>query len=78
MALTGKIALKDYIEELASKGINIILTKDIHNNGFKLDIIKGDKIQSDWVQPWIATSENWEWLMIGHIKRILEKFDNDE
>lgn len=75
MALTGEIALKDYIEELGSNGYNIILTKDIRNSGFRLEVLKGEFIESEIVQPWVANSANWEWLMITRIRALKEKLD---
>lgn len=77
MAVTGEIALKDYIEELESNGYNIILTKDIRNsvNGFRLEVLKGEFIESEIVQPWVANSANWEWLIITRIRALKEKLD---
>lgn len=78
MAITGEEALKDYISELESKGYNILLTKDIrlNVNGFRLDVLKGELIESEIVQPWVANSANWEWLLITRIRALKEKLDN--
>ena len=78
MAISGELALKDYISELKSKGYNIILTKDIRLNvtGFRLDVLKGELIESEIVEPWVASSANWEWLLIGRIRALKEKLDN--
>ena len=77
MALTGEIALKDYIKELEDQGISVILTSDIRNGvgGFRLDVLKGEFIESEMVQPWVATSANWEWLLIFRIRDLLEKLE---
>ena len=78
MAISGELALKDYISELESKGYNVILTKDIRLNvtGFRLDVLKGELIESEIVEPWVASSANWEWLLISRIRALKEKLDN--
>ena len=78
MAITGEEALKNYISELESKGYNVLLTKDIrlNVNGFRLDVLKGELIESEIVQPWVANSANWEWLLITRIRALKEKLDN--
>ena len=78
MAITGEEALKNYISELESKGYNVLLTKDIrlNVNGFRLDVLKGELIESEIVQPWVANSANWEWLLITRIRTLKEKLDN--
>lgn len=76
MALTGETALKDYIDDLFKKeGITIFLEKDIRNDGFKLAVIKGQFMEFEIVQPWVANSANWEWLLITRIKTLKEKLD---
>ena len=75
--MSGELALKNVIEDLKNKGYDVLLTKDIRmfSNGFRLDVLKGDIIESEIVEPWVANSENWEWLLITRIRELKTKLD---
>lgn len=75
--MSGELALKDYIQDLKNNGYDVLLTKDIRLgvDGFRLDVLKGEQIESEIVQPWVANSANWEWLLITRIRELKTRLD---
>lgn len=73
--MTGNDALKMYLDSLKKQGIDILLSSDSHNNKYVVNALKGDKIKTEFIDPWVTTSENSEWLLIDRIKKIVEELD---